>query len=318
MTALHEKNVEVHDILEKMRIQESTIYARALIEDELVALWRKMLIEWMYYVVDYCRLQRTAVAAASFYFDVAVRKELVHSPEEHQLAAATALQLALKTHDSSIIKLDKLVKLGRGQFTEQDVVKMERTILQTVQWHLHPPSTYCFLRQYERLLPNTIGQTTRQMINNVTSLACEVTLTDHNYLAYHPSEVSYAAMLMALEMIPHDDLPIVQRQCFLLRMSSAAQMDCKSGAVLEAFERLKASIESSPKFGSLTESLAKAQKQNAKECRKYYRKYHTSTVHSPRNVMDRILSTETSAVPHAQRRGHRRSRSAPMPVGGYY
>lgn len=294
MTDIDERNVDVHDILERMKIQESTIYAQAPIEDELVALWRKMLIEWMYYVVDYCRLQRTAVAAASFFFDVAVRKQLAHTPEEHQLAAATALQLALKTHDSSIIKLDKLVKLGRGQFTEQDVVEMEGRILDSMHWHLHPPSSYCFLRQYERLLPNTIGQTTRQMINNVTSLACEVTLTDHNYLAYHPSEVSFAAMLMALEMIPHDDLPIVQRQCFLLRMASAAQMDCKSGSILEAFERLKVSMESSPKFGSLTETLAKAQKQNARDCRKYYRKRgsYTSAVHnhSPRHVMVRMMS----------------------------
>lgn len=289
-----ERNVEVHDILEKMKIQESTIYARTPIKDELVALWRKMLIEWMYYVVDYCRLQRTAVAAASFFFDVAVQKELVHGPEEHQLAAATALQLALKTHDSSIIKLDKLVKLGRGQFTEKDVVRMEQKILQTLDWHLHPPSAYCFLRQYERLLPYTIGQTTRQMISNVTSLACEVTLTDHNYLAYHPSEVAYAAMIMALEMIPHDDLPIVQRQCFLLLMASAAQMDFKNGAVLEAFERIKVSMKSSPKFLSLTETLQKQQKQNARDCRKYYRKrgLYSSAAHdrSPRQVMVRLMS----------------------------
>lgn len=294
MTDIDEINEEVHDILEKMKIQESTMYAQAPIEDDLVALWRKMLIEWMYYVVDYCRLQRTAVAAASFFFDVAVRKELVHGAEEHQLAAATALQLALKTHDSSVIKLDKLVKLGRGQFTEKDVVEMERKILESLQWHLHPPSAYCFLRQYERLLPNSIGQTTRQMINNVTSLACEVTLTDHKYLCYQPSEVSYAALLMALEMIPHEDLPIVQRQCFLLRMASAAQMDCKCGAVLEAFEHLKVSMESSPKFATLTETLQKQQKQNARDCRKYFRKRgsYTSAVreHSPRHVMVRLMS----------------------------
>jgi len=294
MTDIDEMNVQVRDILEKMRIQESTIYARALIEDDLVGLWRKMLIEWMYYVVDYCRLQRSAVAAASYFFDVAVRRELVHGPEEHQLAAATALQLALKTHDSSVIRLDKLVKLGRGQFTEKDVVRMERKILETVDWHLHPPSAYCFLQQYKRLLPNTIGTTTRQMISNVTSLASEVTLTDHNYLAYHPSEVSYASILMALEMIPHDDLPIIQRQCFLLRMSTAAQMDCKSGAVLEAFERLKVSMESSPKFTTLTETLQKQQKQNARDCRKYYRRRgsYTSAVHdrSPRHVMVRLMS----------------------------
>mmetsp|Transcript_43473 Transcript_43473/g.105006 ORF Transcript_43473/g.105006 Transcript_43473/m.105006 type:complete len:295 (-) Transcript_43473:139-1023(-) len=289
-----DNSIEVHDILERMRIQESKIYAQAPIKDELVALWRKMLIEWMYYVVDYCRLQRPAVAAASFFFDVAVQKQLVHTAEEHQCAAATALQLALKTHDSSIIKLDKLVKLGRGQFTQQDVVQMEQKILDSLDWHLHPPSTYCFLRQYERLLPNTIGQTTRQMITNITSLACEVTLTDHNYLMYNPSEVAYAAMLMALEMIPHEDLPIVQRQCFLLRMASAAQMDCKSGAILEAFERLKVSMESSPKFSTLTETLQKQQKQNARDCRRYYRKRssYTSAGHnrSPRHVMVRLMS----------------------------
>ncbi|KAL3941141.1 MAG: hypothetical protein SGBAC_004454 [Bacillariaceae sp.] len=296
MTEIGDISSEVHDILERMKIQESQIYVPAPIQDELIAVWRKILIEWMYYVIDYCRLQRPAVAAAAFFFDVAVKKQLVHTPEEHQLAAATALQLALKTHDSCVIKLDKLVKLGRGQFTEDDVVQMERKLLESLDWHLHPPSTYCFLMQYERLLPNTIGQTTRQMITNITSLACEVTLTDHNYLSYHPSEVAFAVMLMALEMIPHEDLPIFQRQCLLVRLSSAAQMDCKSGATLEAFERLKSSMASSPKFSTLTETLQKQQKQNARDCRKYCRNRisYTSAVHnhSPRHVMPlvRMLS----------------------------
>lgn len=295
MVETRDNSVDVHDILEKMKIQESVIYAQPPIEDVLVALWRKMLIEWMYFVVDFCRLQRQAVAAASFFFDVAVRKQLCQTVEEHQCAAATALQLALKTHDSSIIKLDKLVKLGRGQFTEQNVVDMERKILESLDWHVHPPSTYGFLRQYERLLPNSIGQTTRQMISDITALACEVTLTDHNYLTYNPSEVAYSILLMALEMIPHEDLPIIQRQCFLLRMASEAQMDCKNAAALEAFERLKSSMEASPKFDALTETLQKQQKQNARDCRKYLRKRssYKSAVHnrSPRHVMVRLMSS---------------------------
>jgi len=293
MTEINDNHVEVHDILEKMKLQESSTYSQAPIEDELVGLWRKMLIEWMYYVIDYCRLQRPAVAAASFFFDVAVQKELVHTSQEHQLAAATALQLALKTHDSCSIKLDKLVKLGRGQFTEQDVVQMEQRILESLEWHLHPPSAYCFLRQYERLLPSSIGQNTRQMITNVTSLVCEVTLTDYKYLAYNPSEVAYAAMLMALEMIPHEDLPIVQRQCFLLRMSSTAQIDLKSGAVLIAFEHLKKSMDLSPKLPTLMDTLKKQQKQNARDSRKYYCKrnfYSSVHNHSPHHVMVQLMS----------------------------
>lgn len=282
---------DVHDVVERMRVQERTNYRQSEIEDELVGLWRKMLVDWMYYVIDYCHLQRQAVAAAAYFYDVAVQKKLVETPEEHQLAAATALQLALKTHDSSIIKLGKLVKLGRGLFTEDDVVVMEKRILKSMDWLLHPPSTYCFLRQYERLLPATISDMTRTMINTVTSLACEVTLTDYRYLSYKPSVIAYAAMILALEMIPHDDLPIVQRHCFLLKMSTIAELDSKSKKVRGAFKDLKATIGACPKLQKLVESLEKQHKQQERDTRCMLSKPKGVPVynHSPRHVMARLL-----------------------------
>lgn len=280
---------DVHDILQKMRIQESTTYAQSTIDNELAGLWRKMLVDWMYYVIDYCHLQRQAVAAAAFFFDVAVRKKLVETPEEHQLAAATALQLALKTHDSSIIRLEKLVKLGRGLFTENDVVKMERQILESMNWRLHPPSTYCFLRQYERLLPTTISESARSMINKVTALACEVTVTESSYLSYKPSEIAYASMLMALEMIPHEDLPIVQRHCFLLQMSTTAKLDSRSKLVLGAFEALKETLNTSPKLQKLVDSLEKQRQRKTRETRILSSKFKSipqyTDTDSPRQVM---------------------------------
>eukprot|EP00980_Cylindrotheca_fusiformis_P020740 scaffold7745_cov103-Cylindrotheca_fusiformis.AAC.1 len=282
---------EVHDVVERMRIQEGSTYAQSIIEDELVGLWRKMLVDWMYYVIDYCHLQRQAVAAAAFFYDVAVQKKLVKTPEEHQLAAATALQLALKTHDSSVIKLGKLVKLGRGLFTEDDVVKMEREVIKSMNWKLHPPSTYCFLRQYERLLPTTISETTRSMINTVTSLACEVTLTDYRYLSYKPSAIAYASMILALEMIPHDDLPIVQRHCFLLQMSTIAELDSKSKSVREAFKAIKESIQECPKNEKLLATLEKQHKQQERDTRCMLSKPFAVPAfnHSPRHVMARLL-----------------------------
>ena len=59
---------EVQNILHIMRIQESTVYKQPREElDELLAVWRKMLVEWMYFVVDYTRKNRQAVAAAAYF-----------------------------------------------------------------------------------------------------------------------------------------------------------------------------------------------------------------------------------------------------------
>ena len=105
---------EIGRILNTMRQQESSlIYRRRPVSQDLMALWRKMLIEWMYFVVDYCHLHRQSVAAASFFLDVCMSRGLCKTREEHQLAAATCLQLALKTFDTAVIKQEKLVKLGR-------------------------------------------------------------------------------------------------------------------------------------------------------------------------------------------------------------
>jgi len=289
---------DVADVLERMKMLEtSPIYRRICIDDELVGLWRKMLIEWMYYVIDYCRLQRHAVAAAAFFFDVAIRNKLVETPEEHQLAAATALQLALKTHDSSIIKLEKLVKLGRGLFTEQDVVEMEKRILESTNWRLHPPTADCFIRQYEELLPSTVSKTARSMIEQVTSLVAEVTLADHKYLCYKPSQIGYAAVLMSMELIDHEDFPVVQRQCFLMRMATIANMNSnsKNHYVLKVFDDIKNTLEANPKLEHLIVSLAKQRKQKQKEMLtmrsnlKGKETEHHSTS-SPRQVMIRLMS----------------------------
>lgn len=283
---------DVHDILEKMRQQESTTYAQKQIDNELVALWRRMLIDWMFFVVDYCSLQRHSVAAAAFFLDVAVSRKLCSTPEEHQLAAATALQLALKTHDSAIIKLERLVKLGRGVFTEEDVVKMETKILMECAWHLHPPSVYCFLRQYEQLLPVNVSKSTRSVFSQVNDLVSELTILDDKYLCYSPSEIAYASMLMAMEMVDYEDLTVVHRQCFLFRMSTVAKMSNNSLSIRRIFEDLKNSLDESPKLQKIIDSIAKQKKLKAQR----WKFQATSSsdqpkvTQSPTQVMVRLVS----------------------------
>jgi hypothetical protein len=248
---------EIEEMLRHMRVKESTIYARDEVENELAGLWRRMLVEWMYYVVDFCHLHRQSVAAGAFFLDVAMSRGLCITREDHQLAAATSLQLALKTFDTSVIKLEKLVKLGRDLFTSEDVTRMEMKIIQSLNWQVHPVSVYCFLWQYERLLPEEISPTTKEMISDATQLIAELSVSNEQYNTCPPSILAYATMLLALGMIGSEDiLPIHLRECFVVRMSAVAHIDCHSSDVLEAFDCLRETLDHSNKRQALLESLA--------------------------------------------------------------
>lgn len=246
----------VQETLDQMRIKEQTSYRRDECTNELQGLWRKMLLEWMYYVVDYCKLQRPSVAAASFFLDVCMFRGLCETREDHQLAAATSLQLALKTVDTAVIKLEKLVKLGRGQFTEDDVAEMERRILKELCWKLHPPSTYCYLRQYELLLPTGVSNDAKEMMDEVTKIVAELTVLDDQYLRYDPSVLGYATILLGLEMVPEDMIPVYLRQCFFVRMSAVANLDSSSPLVLKVFDQLHISLEQSSKLEPVLDAIA--------------------------------------------------------------
>ncbi|KAG7362878.1 cyclin-like protein [Nitzschia inconspicua] len=288
---------EVQLTLDQMRIKEQTIYKRTECDNELHCLWRKMLLEWMYFVVDHCKLQRPSVAAAAFFLDVCMSRGLCQTREDHQLAAATSLQLALKTVDTAVIKLEKLVKLGRGQFTEDDVADMERRILKELSWHVHPPSTYCFLRQYELLIPNGVSDLAKEMMEEVTKIVAELTVLEDQYLRYDPSVLGYATMLLGLEMIPEDVIPVYLRQCFFVRMSAVANLDSSSPIVLEVFDRLQISLDESCNLETVLDAVAARSCQAGidDDLERYQSKlsrsdiHHTAGTHfSPRDVKVRI------------------------------
>ncbi len=248
---------EIEEILRQMRMNESTIYSRDEVGNELAALWRRMLVEWMYYVVDFCHLHRQSVAAAAFFLDVAMSRGLCVTREEHQLAAATCLQLALKTFDTSVIKMDKLVKLGRDLFTAEDVTRMEMKIILSLKWRIHPVSIYCYLWQYERLLPDEIFPATKEIIDEAIQLLAELSVSHEQYNTCPPSILAYAAMLLAMGMIGSEEvLTIHQQECFVARMSAVAHIECHTPELLGAFDCLKESLDHSNKRQALMISIA--------------------------------------------------------------
>ncbi len=223
--------VEIYEIVSIMREKGTVVYhinckeRCNITNDELVSLWRQMLVKWMYYVVDCCRLQRHAVAVAAYFLDVAILRDLCTTREEHQLAAATALQMALKTFDVAVIQLDKLVQLGRGFFNEDDVAEMEMKIICSLNWYLHPPTMYCYLLQYEQLVPTTDVDPDRKVLNTVLRIIAEEITLDERYIKYCPSIQGLAATMVALDFVPDVILPKRHREIAETRLT--AMIDTK-------------------------------------------------------------------------------------------
>jgi Cyclin, N-terminal domain/Cyclin, C-terminal domain len=240
---------EIVDIIEVMQIQESTVYCR---KDYLTvgscskvvdATWRQRIVEWMFGVVDHCSLRRDSVAIAAYYLDLCVERGVVASRVEFQLAAMTALQLAIKLYDSTVVKLDSMIKLGRGLFTEQDVIDMESKMLGALNWHVHPPTPICFLRQYLRVLPPSVSPLSRYVIAEVTRFIAEISVCLYKFVDSSSSIIAYSGMLIAMEKIDPITLPIWQRHQIYETMSKMANLDFQSPAVVDITTRLKVSLE---------------------------------------------------------------------------
>jgi hypothetical protein len=240
---------EIFDIIEVMQLQESTVYRR---KDYLTvgscskvvdATWRQRIVEWMFGVVDHCSLRRDSVAIAAYYLDLCVERGVVASRVEFQLAAMTALQLAIKLYDSTVVKLDSMIKLGRGLFTEQDVIDMEAKMLTSLKWHVHPPTPICFLRQYLRVLPPSVSPLSRYVIAEVTRFIAEISVCLYKFVDCSSSIIAYSGMLIAMEKIDPITLPVWQRQQIYESMAKMANLDIQSPSVVDITNRLKASLE---------------------------------------------------------------------------
>jgi len=154
--------------------------------------------------------------------------------------------------------INGFVKLSRGQFIAEDVLSMESLILQTLTWKMNPVTVSCFLDSFMDLFPRPkeiLRELTRDgarpkpdilakhrkhlgvamhVLHELSRYLVELAIcvpgltpyfeTDHsgqymNQIA--PSAISYAAILLALDMMSTSAIPQLARQMFVARVTKA-------------------------------------------------------------------------------------------------
>jgi len=112
---------------------------------------RQDMCNWSFQVIDNYHIDREAVFLAFSYADryVALLHSMITS-DEYTLLCMTSLYIAMKVivHTKKKVFLSWFVDMSRGAFTSDEFISMEKQILHTLHWKLHPPTATSFLRLY--------------------------------------------------------------------------------------------------------------------------------------------------------------------------
>mmetsp|Transcript_11140 Transcript_11140/g.17089 ORF Transcript_11140/g.17089 Transcript_11140/m.17089 type:complete len:299 (+) Transcript_11140:111-1007(+) len=254
---------DVEDLLIVMRRKEMGSYrpidylAEKTMDDELDESWRQRMCEWMYGVVDHCNFRRDVVAVATAYLDMclSIDSEIINSRQSFQLSALATLYLAMKVYDTSFVKVESMIKLGRGLFKAADVLEMERRILFKLQWRVHPPTAMCFLRQYTRLIPTTVFPSTSFMITEISRFIIEISICLYKFITCPPSLIAFAAVAIAADGIDDTLLPRWQRKQMFLRLEKAAEIPKRANECRQIVSQLRISFEKNVDIKSLMNTI---------------------------------------------------------------
>jgi hypothetical protein len=240
---------EVGDCLRIMRIQEETTYRirdylaesvgiRKRASKPVDADCRIKMCEWCYQVVDFCKFRRETVGIGMSYLDrylsTSDGRSALCNRKEYQLAAMTALYVAIKLHEPLEMETSLLADLSRGCYNEMEFVEMEQVILLSLKWRVNGPTALGFVQHYLTFLPDSVHPCVSEAIFDYARYQIELATADQSFVNVRPSEIGLAALLNALEGIDTKLLPLKIQGKFLRNIERFSEMVIEDAESLQS------------------------------------------------------------------------------------
>ena len=201
-------------------------------------LWREKICEWCYQVVDHFDYNREVVSVAMNYLDRYLATRTVNR-RIFQLAAMTALYLAIKLFEPGKLKMSSLIDLSRGYFLAEHIVTMEDSMLQSLKWYVHPPTSFAFCRDFMRLVSGDIAPRARHDVNELARFMTELSVCDYWFIAKKPSSIALAALINAIELQGPKKVDPRYKVEFLHRVVELGMDIASDDEIIECYERLR-------------------------------------------------------------------------------
>lgn len=148
--------------------------------------------------------------------------------DEYQLVALTSLFISIKLYERLNIEPDHVSYLSRGRYTSEEVIRMERVILQALEWRVCCATKIDYVNAYlDVMLPlssddgdhdpyiHVLQSSVRELANTQIKLSD----SESSFALQRPSLVALACIINAFEM-QEDEAPTSQQRTSFHRIAT--------------------------------------------------------------------------------------------------
>lgn len=154
---------------------------------------RMILVDWMAEVTVKFRLLVETMFLAVNILDRFLQQKAV-ARSKLQLVGVTSLLIASKYEEILTPEVNDFIWITAKAYTHDEILKMERLILVTLDFELSIPTPLHFLRRYSKAARSD------STIHTLSKYITEVSMVDYQLTGYRPSHIAAAAVYIARNM----------------------------------------------------------------------------------------------------------------------
>ncbi|ORY06839.1 hypothetical protein K493DRAFT_202793 [Basidiobolus meristosporus CBS 931.73] len=155
---------------------------------------RSILVDWLVEVHDKFHLLPETLFFAINIIDRFLSQRVV-SLVKLQLVGITSMLIAAKVEEIMCPSIENFIYMADGGYTEEEVKKAERYILQVLEWNMSYPNPLNFLRRISKADDYDVQTRT------IAKYLMEVSLIDHRFLPFPPSQIAAGSLFLARHML---------------------------------------------------------------------------------------------------------------------
>ncbi|KAH6586620.1 hypothetical protein BASA50_009359 [Batrachochytrium salamandrivorans] len=187
----------VEEIFEYMHTLENQTMANPnYMEQQSELQWkmRSILVDWLVEVHNKFRLLAETLFLAVNIIDRFLSLRVV-SLVKLQLVGVTAMFIAAKYEEVVAPSIQNFLYMADGGYTDDEILRAERYVLQVLDFALQYPTPMSFLRRCSKADGYDIQTRT------LAKYLMEVSLVDHRFICFPPSQIAAAGLYLARRML---------------------------------------------------------------------------------------------------------------------
>uniref|UniRef100_A0A453FR99 Cyclin N-terminal domain-containing protein n=3 Tax=Aegilops tauschii subsp. strangulata TaxID=200361 RepID=A0A453FR99_AEGTS len=187
----------IEDIYKFYKVAENECRASDYMDsqEEINAKMRGILIDWILEVHQKFDLMPESLYLTVYIIDMYLSLQSVLR-RELQLVGVSALLIACKYEEIWAPEVNDFILISDSAYTREQILKMEKAILNRLEWNLTVPTPYVFLVRFAKAASSSDHKNDKEMENTVFFFA-ELALLQYGLVQSKPSMVAAAAVYAA-------------------------------------------------------------------------------------------------------------------------